>query len=321
MWRILWLVLIALLAWAQPAAPAPEAAAAVRFRSQATATGDYIFLEDLAELPPELAQRCGQVLVWTAPPPGQTYVLTREFLRYRLAQLGLEVFFQEAVLPPAIQVHQTGVLLSRKRIAEAFRRYILERTRWPADQVRLHLLPLEEPVILPEREATLEVLSSKNPRLGGEVTLEMALVSQGQIVRRFQVTGRILREAAVVCAARPLAAQAILRPGDLRLARRDITGLKSGDYFLSPDQVAGRLLSRPLNAGEMVTRHHLSQQPVIRRGDIVTVVLDDRGLEVTTKAVAREPGYPGRPIRMLNPRSKKEFQAQVVDARTVKVTL
>ncbi|MBW1992792.1 MAG: hypothetical protein JRI59_12000, partial [Deltaproteobacteria bacterium] len=67
MWRILWLVLIALLAWAQPAAPAPEAAAAVRFRSQATATGDYIFLEDLAELPPELAQRCGQVLVWTAP--------------------------------------------------------------------------------------------------------------------------------------------------------------------------------------------------------------------------------------------------------------
>jgi flagella basal body P-ring formation protein FlgA len=52
----------------------------------------------------------------------------------------------------------------------------------------------------------------------------------------------------------------------------------------------------------------------------VTVILDDHGLIITTRGVAREPGYPGRPIRMLNPKSKKEFQAQVVDAKTVKVT-
>jgi len=312
-----------LLLAAKPAASTPEAPATkgVSFRTQAEAAGEYIFLKDVAELSPEMAQRCGQVLVWTAPPPGQIYTLTREFICYRLTQLGLGGFFEDAAVPPAIQVRQTGVALTKEQVAEAFRRYILGHTHWPDNQVCIEVSPLEEAVIAPDKDVVLEVLPSKNSRLTGDVTLEMALLRQGQIIKRFRVTGKVALELAVVCAAKPLAPQTAISPDDVHLARRDVTGLAADEFFVSVDQVVGRLVSRPLGLQEMVTQRHLSNQPIINRGDEVTVVLDDNGLAITTKGVAREPGYPGRSIRMLNPKSKKEFQAQVVDAKTVKVTL
>src|SRR4030067_1017912 len=62
---------------------------ALQCRSEAAAAGEFITLNNLAELPPDLAQKYGQALIWSAPPPGQFFTLTREFLQYRLTQIGL----------------------------------------------------------------------------------------------------------------------------------------------------------------------------------------------------------------------------------------
>ncbi len=313
-----WFVLVTLCL----AGPAGAAEPGITFRTEAAAAGEYILLKDLAELPPATAQACGQALIWTAPPPGQVYTLTGEFIRYRLSQLGLGELLAAAAIPPAIQVQQTGTFLTKEQVDAAFRRYILAHSRRPAHQVRIEVLPLEEPVLIPEENPVLEVFPPKNSRLTGDVTLEMGLMRQGQLYKRFKVRGRVSLEGEVVCAARPLMPRSVIGPDDIRLCRRDITGLGAEEYFTSPEQVLGRVLNRGLGPLEILTQRHLSHQPVINRGEEVTVILeDDQGLAITTKAVAREPGYPGRPIRMLNPKSKREFQAQVVDAKTVKVTL
>lgn len=319
---ILWLILV-WLASAGPgaAAPEPSPAASLSFRAGAEAAGEYILLKDIAELSPEMTQTCGQVQVWTAPPPGQVYTLTKDFLHHRLAQLGLQGLLEQAALPPAIQVRQTGVLLANELVAGAFRRHVLARSHWPERQMRIEVLPLPEPVLIPDNHITLEVLPSKTERLVGEVTLEMALMRQGQVYKRLKVAGKVSLERDVVCAVKPLAPQTAISAEDVRLSRREVTNLGAEEFFMSLNQVLGRIVARPLAPQEMVTQRHLSHQPLINRRDEVTVVLDDNGLLVTTKGVAREPGYPGRAIRMLNSKSKKEFQAQVVDAKTVKVML
>jgi flagella basal body P-ring formation protein FlgA len=317
---ILWLILI-WLASVGPGFAAPEPSAILTFRAGAEAAGEYIFLKDIAELSPEMTQTCGQVQVWTAPPPGQVYTLTKDFLHHRLTQLGLGGLLEQAALPPAIQVRQTGVLLSNEQVAATFRRHILARSHWPEKQLRIEVLPLAEPVLIPDQNLSLEVLPSKTERLVGEVTLEMALMRQGQIYKRVKVAGKVSLERDVVCAVKPLAPQTAISPEDVRLSRREVTNLGAEEFFVSLDQVLGRIVARSLGPQEMVTQRHLSHQPLINRGDEVTVLLDDQGLIITTRGVAREPGYPGRSIRMLNPRSKKEFQAQVVDAKTVKVML
>jgi flagellar basal body P-ring formation protein FlgA len=321
--RVLCLLVMVFFLAATPAGAAPEhpGGQGIAWRSEARAAGEYILFKDLAELSPALAQTWGQVPVWSAPLPGQVYTLTGEFLRYRLTQLGVGGLLREADLPAAIQVHQTGVLLAQEQVAEAFQRYIQKHSHWPQDQVRVDVFPLEEPIYMPDKNAILEVLPPRGGRLVGDVTLEMALGHTGQVAKRFKVSGKVNLEQEVACAARPLTPQTVIKPDDVRLSRRDVTHLGADEFFASLEPVVGRLLSRPLGPHEIVTHRHLSQQPVINRGDEVTVVLDENGLVVTTKGVAREPGYPNRAIRILNPRSKREFQAQVVDSKTVKVTL
>jgi flagellar basal body P-ring formation protein FlgA len=319
---ILWLILV-WLASTGPAAAAPEPspAGALTFRANAEAAGEYIFLKDIAELSPEMTQACGQVQVWTAPPPEQVYTLTREFLHHRLTQLGLGGFLGPESLPPAIQVRQTGALLGNDQVAAAFRRHVLARSHWPEKQMRIEVFPLAEPVLIPDQQVALEVLPAKSDRLLGEVTLDMAIMRQGQIYKRLKVAGKVNLERDVVCAVKPLMPQTAIGPDDIRLSRREVTNLGVDEFFVSPDQVNGRIVARALGPQEIVTQRHLSHQPLINRGDEVTVLLDDQGLVITTKGVAREPGYPGRSIRMLNPKSKKEFQAQVMDAKTVRVML
>jgi len=297
--------------------PAPSLA----FRSDAGAAGDYITLGDLMDLPPELAQRYGQALIWSAPPPGQIYTLTREFLEYRLRLLGLKEILPLENLPPAIQVRQTGVLLELEEVAAAFRRYIQEHSQVPKSDLRIQVYPLAEPCLLPDNRVALEMLPPRQGKLLGEVTLEMVVLRQGQPLKRLKVTGMVRLERQVVCAVKPLAPQEVVKPGDVEVCRRDVTELNFQDFFTSVDQVMGRTLARKVSPQEILTSQHLSNHPLIKKGDEVTVVLEQDGMTITTKGVAREEGHQGRAIRMLNPKSNKEFQAQVLDAKTVQVKL
>jgi|UniRef100_A0A7C5ENR7 flagella basal body P-ring formation protein FlgA len=310
----LWGLILLLLA-ADPAHGTPV------FKSEAQVAGEYITLGHLADLDPELQQKCGAALIWSAPPPGQLYTLTQEFLKFRLAQMGLAGFFEGVPLPPAIQVRQTGVLLSGEEVAKTFRRYVQEHNPYPAANLLIEVFPLEEAVILPDAQVTLEALPPRSGKLVGDVNLEMVVLHGGQTLKRIKVSGKVRVERQVVCATRPLKSQEIIGPGDVQVLRRDVTGLNAGEFFISPDQVIGRTLCRNVGPQEIITSRHLSHQPVIKRGDEVTVVLEQDGLEISTKGVAQEQGHPGKTIRLLNPKSKKEFQGSVIDAKTVRVKL
>jgi len=293
-----------------------------QFRTDAAAAGEYVTLNNIANLPPDLAQKFGQALIWSAPPPGQLFTLTREFLQYRLTQMGLAEVLKGGDLPPAIQVRQTGVVLDSEEIAAAFRRYIQDQNPWPASELHIQIYPQDEPVLLPDKKFTLEVLPPKGAdRPLGEVTLEMAVLKEGRSVKRFKVVGKVTLEQKVICATRSLSPQTAIGPGDVRLCKRDVTGLSQRDIFTREKQVVGQMLAKGLGPQEILTSRHLSHTPLIKRGEEVTVVLDQNGLVITTRGVTREDGYLGRHVRVRNSKSKKEFQAEVMDAKTVKVIL
>lgn len=312
---LVFLVLAGLLLGVDPAQ------GAVTFKSEAQVAGDYITLSDLADLPPELAPKCGAAPIWSAPPPGETYTLTQEFLRHRLEEMGMMAYLEGAALPAAVQVRQTGVPLNGKDVAAAYQRYILDHSPYPPKNLSIEVFPLKETVILPDAQVTLSPLPPRNDKFLGEVTLEMVISHQGQPLKRLKVGGIVRLKRLVVCATRPLRAQNPVGPEDVQIMPREVTGLNVDDFFTTTEQVVGHLLAKSVGPQEIITTRHLSSQPLIKRGDHVTVVLDQDGLEISTKGVAQEQGHLGKVIRLVNPKSKKEFQGLVLDAKTVKVQL
>ena len=320
--RLLILAAIMVLAFSVSEAWGKEGKAPLQFKAEAAAAGEYITLNNLVELPPDLAQRYGQALVWSAPPPGQFFTLTREFLTYRLTQMGLAGLLEKANLPAAIQVGQNGIILKINEIETAYRQYIQKQNPWPASELRIQIYPQEEPVLLPDNQISLKVLPPKGQeRLLGEVTLEMAVLKNGRLLNKFKVHGKVCLEQTVVCTARLLPVQTVIGPKDVHLARRDVTNLTQRDVFTSLKQVIGHLVSKGVGPQEILTSRHLDHKPIMKRGEEVTVVLDQKGLVISTKGIIREDGYLGRTVRVRNLKSKKEFQAEVMDAKTVKVVL
>jgi hypothetical protein len=62
---LIWLVFVVLLLGVD------QAHGALTFKSEAQVAGEYITLSNLADLPLELAEKCGSAPVWSAPPPGR----------------------------------------------------------------------------------------------------------------------------------------------------------------------------------------------------------------------------------------------------------
>ena len=320
--RLLILAALMILAFSVSEAWGEESKTSLQFRAEAAAAGEYITLNNLAELPPDLAQKYGQALIWSAPPPGQFFTLTREFLQYRLTQMGLGGLIEDAVLPAAIQVRQTGIIMNSEEIASAYRSYVKNQNPWPASELRIQMYPQDEPVLLPDKQFTLEVLPPKGQeRLLGDVTLEMAVLKEGRLLKKFKVNGKVSLEQTVVCATRPIPPQTVIGPKDVHLSRRDVTNLSQRDIFTAEKQVLGHTLAKGAGPQEILTSRHMDHKPIIKRGEEVTVVLDQNGMVISTKGVTREDGYLGRSVRVRNSLSKKEFQAEVLDAKTVKVVL
>jgi flagella basal body P-ring formation protein FlgA len=320
--RLIILAALLVLAFSVSEAWGEENQTPLQFKSEAAAAGEYITLNNLVDLPQDMAQKYGQALIWSAPPPGQFFTLTREFLQYRLTQMGLGGLLKDASFPAAIQVRQTGIVLNTEEIAAAYRRYVQNMNPWPASELRIQIYPQEEPVLLPDNQFKLEVLPPKgSDQLLGEVTLEMAVLKEGRLLKKFKINGKVTLEQTVVCATRPLPPQTVIGPNDVHLSRRDVTNLSQRDIFTAAKQVIGHTLTKGLGPQEILTNRHLDHKPIIKRGEEVTVVLDQNGLVISTKGVTREDGYLGRLVRVRNAKSKKEFQAEVLDAKTVKVVL
>lgn len=124
----------------------------------------------------------------------------------------------------------------------------------------------------------------------------------------------------VVVAARPLARDAILTAGDVRLAEREVTTLGYG-FLAEPADAIGQRLRRGAADGEVLTPASVQAPVLIRRGQQVTVEARSGPLAVQMSGVARGGGALGDTIEVENVASGRIVQAVVRSAKSVEVLL
>ncbi|CAK0752340.1 flagella basal body P-ring formation protein FlgA [Gammaproteobacteria bacterium] len=108
----------------------------------------------------------------------------------------------------------------------------------------------------------------------------------------------------VVVAARSLFRDQVIVPGDVVLESRDANELLSG-YLSDPNQVLGKVLSRPAAAGSVLLPNQVQAKRVIRRGDRVSVLARSAGLTVRSTGTAMADAGVGDTISVRNESSKK----------------
>ena len=86
------------------------------------------------------------------------------------------------------------------------------------------------------------------------------------------------------------------------------------------DAILGKRTKRAINANTVLRSNLIEFPPIVKRGDVVTVIAESGGLRITALGLVKgREGRRGERIKVENLDSKRTLYAQVVDSKTVKV--
>lgn len=123
-----------------------------------------------------------------------------------------------------------------------------------------------------------------------------------------------------VVSKRALPRGTILHPGDLTLAKRELSRATNG-YYIDIQQLVGMSLRRSLARGSILQPKIVKQRHLVKRGDLITILAESNSVTIRVKGKAMMDGFRGQSIRIKNFRSKRELQGEVVAPGTVRINL
>lgn len=122
----------------------------------------------------------------------------------------------------------------------------------------------------------------------------------------------------VVCTSCPLRRYQVIGTQDVKLVKKNVAHVPQ-QALTDIKDVVGKRTRRSVGANAIVTTRLVEAVPLVKRGDLVTVVAESPTLKITCKGLVREKGYQDDIVMVTNLGSKKVIYAKVVNGSTVKV--
>ena len=110
----------------------------------------------------------------------------------------------------------------------------------------------------------------------------------------------------------------IINEDDLTLARRKVTGY-AHQLIPSISDAVGLKTTKTLAGGAVLLSRYVKKQPLVLRGDLVTILLKRGQLKITAHGEAKSKGAEGDMIKIKNLTSRRIISAKVIDRGLVEV--
>jgi len=138
--------------------------------------------------------------------------------------------------------------------------------------------------------------------------------------KRWYVPVRVHWWATAIVMNRAVSARSLLSYDMLKKIRTDIAG-HNGQWIEHASELVGMRLTRRMNKGDLIQSNFVKRPPLIKRGDLVVILLDIGNLHVRAEGKALRTGSRGDRILVRNLRSHEVLQAVAEGAGTVRVLL
>jgi flagellar basal body P-ring formation protein FlgA len=293
----------------------------ITFRTTALVDGASVTLADMAEFDDqsELAQALGSQVVSPSPAPGQVILLKTGSVREHLItslSIPTSVAWNGS---PTTHVRRNAVNIGPDKIQSIIAEFILKhRHDFPNAEVRFIPASLPLPFLLPTGNLSWEVIPS-NPRILPSSNISIIFKVDGHVRKNMAIPGHIEALAPIAVAAAPLRKGDMLTQDSVQTATRDISDISAP--CLDPQEIIGKKANRAIKEGSVIDRSWLDFPPMITRGQVVKIVLNNGDLHVTTTGTANMNGAKDQIIRVQNNTSKKIIYCRVTAPGIVEVQL
>jgi len=214
--------------------------------------------------------------------------------------------------PPAFQT------ISNARVKEAIADFVRQRTDGLGVEATLKRVGFQGDLTLPPGEVSFEVAAPNRWEGWGRVNLALIVRVNDRVERNLSIPVEVEALADTVVALRTLERGDVIGPDDITVQRRDISFL-TGRVYRSADEVVGKRIRVPVRANMPLKGDQLEKIPLVKSGQLVTILVENRTMRLTATGKARGNGAEGDIVMVQNLGSLKEVPARVIDAGTVQV--
>jgi len=298
--------------------PPVLAVTTVTVPAHAQVHSDMIVLGEISEIEGEdaiLMEKLKSITLGKAPSPGELRSISAEYLESRVRQNGIDADTVALHLPDKIEVARKTVIISPKEVEEIVRSFILKKRNPNLTAVKIS--PADS-ISLSAGEITYEVIPRRNEDYLGGTTLGLVFMVDGRAEKKIWVSAEIDVSQKVVVCNKTLQRNHVITQDDIRL---DTLSLKEfpEDVVTDPLEAIGKRTQRTIDINSPLRFKCLGVMPLVKRGDLVTIVAESDVVKITTQGVAIENGGKGEMVKVVNTGSQKEVYGKVRDSRTVEV--
>ncbi len=279
----------------------------------ATVDAPVVRVGDVAALEGN-ARALADVDLGPAPEPGSTRRLSGASILRRLTEAGLESATMRYRIPATVVVTRAFQEIGVAELDRAAEQEIAARL---APGERLRDVAAAAAVRIPPGPYETRLAPIGAAR-GAVRRFDLTLVQADATVGSVPVHATVEAFGPVVTARRAIARGTVLAAEDLAVEQRDL-GAVPGGVVRSPAEAIGKQTDVALTPGAALMVQALASPLLVRRGDVVTVVVETPGMRLSLPADALEAGAAGTRVRAVNRRSKQEIEGQVVDRGTILV--
>ncbi len=203
-------------------------------------------------------------------------------------------------------------------IAAVAEEYLRERTGGSGQRTSVKAGALDPRHRLPLCDSSLEAFMRRGTTVSARTIVGVRCA--GSKPWTVYVPVNVFVSARVYTAGRTLPRNHLLAADDLKVDERDVSRLTAG-YITDPSRLVGQRLKQQVIAGRIITPAMLEANLVVRRGQSVTLLAMNGGIQVSMSGKALINGAIGQRIRVENHSSGRIVEGIVRSPETVEILL
>tara|TARA_R110000868_G_scaffold219607_1_gene470706 strand:+ start:10791 stop:11720 length:930 start_codon:yes stop_codon:yes gene_type:complete len=271
----------------------------VFLRESLVVEGAQITLGDLFDLSGETAD----IVVARAPAPGARTALDVVYVRNLAAEHELD--WANASGLQRLTITRASRVVDANQITDMLEGELYAQQGSP-HQVQLAnaMMTLNAPV---GTTGGPQIQSINFDPRSGMLSAEFTAYDGGAPIR---VTGRAYETIEIPVLNHPVATGDVITDSDIRWMEQRSDRVRP-DAVLDPAEIIGHQARRSLRAGEPLRGYDLQQEILVQRGELVTLVFEARGIQLSVRARAMEDAADGELARFVNLQSNRTVEALV----------
>ncbi|MFW6283828.1 MAG: flagellar basal body P-ring formation chaperone FlgA [Desulfosalsimonas sp.] len=288
----------------------------VVFHDDVTVHTDRLTIGDVAELRPAAGDLAGTDL-FAAPAPGKSRCYqSRTLMAYvRQAVSGQQKVDWSGA--KQVCVVRDGSRLSSGKLQAVVNEHLQSAlSHLGAENVAFEMRNPPDNISFPDGRVEYEVMFAGNRILEARKVSIIVRVD-GRVVENFSIAGTVRADVPVAVAARKLRRDDVIAEDDLVMREKNIAGFRRP--CLDPETAVGKRVKRGVPMGQVLEKNDLDAPVLVKRREVVTMVLDQGPMHIRARGMATVNGKKGDVIPVQNMSSKREVICEVTGRKQVRV--